>query len=580
MSNISILSRLVNGAQRNVDLSVNTLVVQALSTGTNTLTDTILGRLISLQNGSDVGATFHTHDTLYTRTAALASSATGSAGSTLIGDNNSYINFTPATATVKGALSAIDSALSSAAVAYDGTFRIDNTTDPTKKIAFSAAGISTGTTRTITMPNSDVNLGLVATSIQASGSVTFTASQSMGGFNLTNLANAVNPQDATTLSQVQQYLAGIDWKQHVRAMSDSSITLSGTQTVDGVLLVAGDRILVQNQASAANNGIYVVAAGAWSRSSDANTGPALVAASVFVDEGTAYKGTAWTQTAPSPITVGTTAIVFVKFASILPLAFRNGLTQTGQNVDVTPGDTSLTAAAQSLIVNLNAAGAIVTSSGLKINLEASNPTLQIAANALGIKLDAARAITTGAAGVGVNVDNSTLTITANAVAVKSAGITAVQIATTAYDQATIVGGAGTAASVANAPKIQTLEVSGQALSATALVALRYALASDAGSTPGQMFKADYTATTTDNFYVIGLAYPSSAVSIGGSVTLVEYGIISVPAHGFTTGAPLYLSAAGALTSSAPSTPGQAVVRVGTVKDANSIFVHPVPVGVL
>ena len=417
--NISILSRLVNGVQRNVDLSVNTLVVGSLSTGANTLTDTILGRLISLQNGSDIAASFHTHNTQYYTKPQLNSSTAGTAGATLIGTGNTYTHVTPASATVEATLAALDAAVGSSTTAQDSIFRIVNTATPSKQIAFDASGISAATTRTITMPDSNVNLGLVATAIQASGSVTFTANQSHGGFRITNLADAVGAQDAVTLNQLQTQLAGLDWKQHVRAMSDSNITLSGPQTVDAVALIAGDRVLVQNQTTAASNGIYVVAAGAWSRSSDANSSTTLLAAAVFIDEGTAYKGSAWVQTAPAPITVGTTAITFVKFASILPLVFRNGLTQTGQNVDVTPGDTSLLSTLNSLIVNLNAGGAIVTATGLKINLESSNPTLQITSNQLGAKLDAARAITTGAAGIGVNVDGVSTEISSNAVRVNT-----------------------------------------------------------------------------------------------------------------------------------------------------------------
>lgn len=113
MAQIVTLAQVLNGYTQNVALTSNTLVVQSLQTGStsgNILTDTILGRLISLQNGTDVDTTYHTHDTVYTRTTALAAS-TGTVGSTLIGDSNTYSNFTPAAATVKGALSGIDSAL-------------------------------------------------------------------------------------------------------------------------------------------------------------------------------------------------------------------------------------------------------------------------------------------------------------------------------------------------------------------------------------------------------------------------------------------------------------------------------------
>lgn len=564
--NISILSRLVNGVQRNVDLSTNTLVVGSLSTGTNTLTDTILGRLISLQNGSDVAATFHTHNTIYYTKTQLNSAAAGASGATLIGTGNTYTHVTPASATVEATLAALDAAVGSSTSAQDSIFRIVNTATPSKQIAFDASAISAATTRTISMPDSNVSLGLIATAIQASGSVTFTANQSHGGFRITNLADAVGAQDAVTLNQLQTQLAGLDWKQHVRAMADSNNTLSGPQTVDGVALIAGDRVLVQNQTVAANNGIYIVAASAWSRSSDANSATTLLAAAVFIDEGTAYKGSAWVQTAPAPITVGTTAITFVKFASILPLVFRNGLTQTGQNVDVTAGDSSLLSTLNSLVVNLNAAGAIITSTGLKINLEASNPTLQISSNQLGAKLDAARAITTGAAGIGVNVDGVSTEISANALRIK----------TTAYDQKTIVGGSGTSASVASAPLSKRTLVAGQAFAANTTFAVRWALT---GETAGQVYAADKDATSTNKYMAIGLALSSTAVSAGGSIDVVMLGEYSQGTNDTAfastdVGKELYVGTAGALVLGAAlaGTTGEAAFCLGVVETTTKIWV--------
>ncbi len=158
-------------------------------------------------------------------------------------------------------------------------------------------------------------------------------------------------------------------------------------------------------------------------------------------------------------------------------------------------------------------------------------------------------------------------------------ITASNMATGAFDQATIVGGNGTAANVVYAPMVQTVETSDQALTATTLVALRYELSSDSSGTVGRVWKADNNASTNNNFYVIGLAYPSFSVAQGATVKVVGQGLINVPSHGFTTGVPLYLGSSGALTTTAPSSTGTAIVRVGIVKDANNIYVHPVVVGI-
>jgi hypothetical protein len=107
VADISVLSRLLNGAMRNVDLTSNTPVVLSIKVGggvSNTeLTKAILDRLVSLQNGSDVDSSYHTHDGRYFTESELSSSS-ASSGSDLIGDDNTYSNFTPSAATVKGAL--------------------------------------------------------------------------------------------------------------------------------------------------------------------------------------------------------------------------------------------------------------------------------------------------------------------------------------------------------------------------------------------------------------------------------------------------------------------------------------------
>ena len=269
---INTLSRLVSGFHREVDLTTNTPVVLSIKIGgvTNTeLTKTILDRLVSLQNGTDVDASYHTHDGRYFTETELGSSS-ASSGSDLIGDDNTYTNFTPAAATVKGALSGIDAALATAGGTdfLDSVFRISDNGDSTKKIAFEASAIAASTVRTITMPNANVNLADVNNAVLVNGSRAFTADQSFGGFKATNLADPTASQDAVTLAYMNARLNGLTPKAPVRAATTANITLSGPQTIDGVSVVAGNRVLVKNQSSAAQNGIYVAAAGAWSRATD------------------------------------------------------------------------------------------------------------------------------------------------------------------------------------------------------------------------------------------------------------------------------------------------------------------------
>lgn len=118
------------------------------------------------------------------------------------------------------------------------------------------------------------------------------------------------------------------WKDTVRAATTgANLTLSGTPTIDGVVLAVGDRILVKDQTQASDNGIYIVASGAWARASDANTSALMTSQTlVRVAEGTAnggaYRvhqghiygtaGTEWILVTPDPITLGATALTFVQ----------------------------------------------------------------------------------------------------------------------------------------------------------------------------------------------------------------------------------------------------------------------------
>lgn len=143
-----------------------------------------------------------------------------------------------------------------------------------------------------------------------------TTSLDLNSQKITNLADPVSAQDAVTLAYLNSIMNGRDWKQSVRAVSTSNITLSGAQTIDGASVIAGDRVLVAGQTTGANNGIYVVAAGAWSRSTDADVDAEVTSGlTVFVEEGTSNGDKIWQLTTNNPITLGTTSLTFVAVGS-------------------------------------------------------------------------------------------------------------------------------------------------------------------------------------------------------------------------------------------------------------------------
>jgi hypothetical protein len=166
-------------------------------------------------------------------------------------------------------------------------------------------------------------------------------SVSLNSQKITNLADPTSAQDAATKAYVDAARSGLDVKDSVRAATTANITFSGTQTIDGVDLSAGDRVLVKNQSTASQNGIYVVAAGAWARSTDADSDtevtPGLF---TFVEEGTANADSGWVLSTNSAITLGSTSLAFAQFSGAGQIAAGEGLTKTGNQIDIVTASTS------------------------------------------------------------------------------------------------------------------------------------------------------------------------------------------------------------------------------------------------
>lgn len=141
------------------------------------------------------------------------------------------------------------------------------------------------------------------------------ASVSLNNWKITGLASPTVSTDAATKGYADALSSGLDVKLSVRATTTANITLSGAQTIDGVAVLVGERVLVKNQTTGTQNGIYVVAAGAWSRSSDADTSAEVNAGLfTFVEQGAAQTDTGWVLATNNPITLDTTTLVFTQFS--------------------------------------------------------------------------------------------------------------------------------------------------------------------------------------------------------------------------------------------------------------------------
>lgn len=111
--------------------------------------------------------------------------------------------------------------------------------------------------------------------------------------------------------------------------------LTGTYTtLDGVALVAGDRVIVNGTVSPALNGIYVVASGAWSRAADADTGAKLVGATASVQEGTNFGDKVLLQATNGPIALGTTPVTWVTYGQPNNYVAGSGIGLTGTTISV------------------------------------------------------------------------------------------------------------------------------------------------------------------------------------------------------------------------------------------------------
>lgn len=204
--------------------------------------------------------------------------------------------------------------------------------------------------------------------LRSDGSVSLDGNLSAGSNKITNLADPTNAGDVTNKSYVDGVAQGLDIKDSVRATTDgSNVDLTSTtdpNPIDGVTLADGDRVLLKDQTTDSENGIYDAVTATdpttWTRSGDFDSDSEVTAgAFTFVAEGTSYADTGWVVSSDDPIAVGTDPILFTQFSGAGAISAGSGLTKSGDTINFNATDDSLTVNADDAQVAFDSTAATI-----------------------------------------------------------------------------------------------------------------------------------------------------------------------------------------------------------------------------
>lgn len=194
---------------------------------------------------------------------------------------------------------------------------------------------------------------VTATELDETATYDFTGTLQYGGINV------------ATETFVNNAVQGLDSKHSVLVATTANITLSGEQTIDGVLTSA-NRVLVKDQTDASENGIYVSAAGAWARATDTDTWDELRSAYTWVEKGTANADTGWTCIVDDGGTLETTDVDWTQFTGAALITAGAGMTKSGNTLNVIAADASLTINANDMAVNVDGSTITVGGGGIQV----------------------------------------------------------------------------------------------------------------------------------------------------------------------------------------------------------------------
>ena len=234
---------------------------------------------------------------------------------------------------------------------------IANTKLTNSAVTVGSTSISLGASATaiagiteLTVDNLNVNGNTIATT-NTNGNLVLdpngTGTIDVSSARITSLATPTGSTDAATKAYVDAQLQGLDVKQSVRVATTANGTLSSAfannSTVDGVTLATNDRILIKDQSTGSENGIYTVnASGAPTRATDFDADSEVTGgAFFFAEEGTTNADNGFVLTNDGAITVGTTALTFTQFSGAGQVIAGTALTKSGNTLNVAVDDSSI-----------------------------------------------------------------------------------------------------------------------------------------------------------------------------------------------------------------------------------------------
>lgn len=375
----------------------------------------------------------------------------------------------------------------------------------------------------------------------------------MLGSSLVNLATPVNPGDAVNLQYLQMAVQGFSLKPNVLAYADYNIpSLSGTVTIDGVALKAGDRVLLGGQTDATKNGFWVVQASAWKRPDDFKSGTHAAGYACFIEEGTRYGDNGFVCITDPPADVAdTNALSFGQFSGAGQIIAGSGIAKSGNTISVALANTpGLQFTSGALDTYLATTGGIAKDgNGLRVLLkDVGTATQTVASDANGVSV------------LGVP---SKFTIAGQPASVS---VTSANLGTLTAGSASQADALHTHLSVIGSLAVVGYHMTSNSLAAGDPVAW--------GPTNNVLVRSDATLSTSAR--CIGVALTAAAQNT--VVPIVKRGIALGALTSGIAGSIYYLNIGGGLSATQPTGQPLRRVRIGTAVNATDLEINIVDGG--